>query len=207
LEGSRGLYWRLNPIENFQYFSGNWGIPQGKDFNNQVNYLLKMLDLYKDRSRPISEFSRGMKQKTSIALALLSDPHVLLLDEPTLGLDIVTTNTIIDFLHQNSKTLGKIIIVTTHDLKLAQMISDRVAIFKEGNLVAYYSINNLSKMWETSWYEVIVISEILIEELGKFNQILISKDFCKETRETSLFFEITNIKDFYLIIEKLKHLN
>lgn len=85
--------------------------------------------------RKISEFSTGMKQKLSIAVSLIHDPEVIIFDEPTNGLDIITARSVTDYLLK-LKDQGKIIIVSTHIMSVASKLCDRLGIILDGRFVA-----------------------------------------------------------------------
>lgn len=87
LEGARNLYWRLPAWENLLYFGALRALP-AQLLKARANMLLHLLDLHERRDQEVRHFSRGMQQKLAITAALLHDPEVLLLDEPTLGLDL-----------------------------------------------------------------------------------------------------------------------
>src|SRR5690625_4387107 len=87
LEGNRNLYWRLTVQENMEYFAGNRGIPR-KKIRPKIDELLHKFELTEKRHELVYSLSRGMQQKLAIAVALLPDTDIILLDEPTLGLDV-----------------------------------------------------------------------------------------------------------------------
>ncbi len=93
LEGTRNVYWRLTAWENLIYFGqlkGCWGKP----LKARAEQLLRELDLWDRRNDTVRTFSRGMQQKVAIASALIADPPIILLDEPTLGLDFHASHTV-----------------------------------------------------------------------------------------------------------------
>lgn len=165
LEGSRNLYWRLTPQENLEYF----GVLRGsspKATHQQAMKLLDRFGLIHKRRTPVKALSRGMQQKLAIAVALVHKPQLLLLDEPTLGLDVEAS--------QNVKALvreialeGCAVLLTTHQLDLAEEISDRVAIIQNGKIVAEESTFDIIKRFSGSTY--------IIEVEGELNQMQISK--------------------------------
>lgn len=90
LEGSRNIFWRLTPEENMIYFAGLKGLSK-KDVRSNIEYFLETLDLKDVRNKKVREFSKGMQQKVEVACAFITDPKIILLDEPTLGLDVETS--------------------------------------------------------------------------------------------------------------------
>ncbi len=144
LEGNRNIHWRLTPKENLEYFGNLKGI-SGKILKDRIEYLLSFFSLTEKRNILVKDLSRGMQQKLTIAISLIGDPEVLLLDEPTTGLDLHTTILIKDRLTSLSKEKGKSIFLSTHQMEIAQEISERVAIINQGRLVALEKTKNLSK--------------------------------------------------------------
>ena len=135
LSGTTGLYDRLTAEEMVRYFGNLYGL--NKDILSQrVNHLFNILDM-KDFSKvKCGKLSTGMKQKVSIARTLIIDPPVLVLDEPTAGLDVITSKNIIDFI-KTSRDKGKCIIFSTHIMSEAEYLCDRIGILHKGRL--YYS--------------------------------------------------------------------
>lgn len=127
---------KLSPMENLLYGARLYGM-DGKSTRKQVVEILTRLGLEKHSIySPMEEMSRGMQQKVAIARALLSHPQVLLLDEPTTGLDPRSkreVQAVIRELRQEYKTT---ILLTTHDMNEAEMLCDRIAIMDSGKVVA-----------------------------------------------------------------------
>jgi ABC-2 type transport system ATP-binding protein len=127
---------KLSPMENLMYGARLYGMPGGET-KKQVVEILTRLGL-EERSifAPMEEMSRGMQQKVAIARALLSKPKVLLLDEPTTGLDPRSKLEVQDVVRELRDEWGATILLTTHDMKEADVLCDRVAIMDKGNVVA-----------------------------------------------------------------------
>ncbi len=118
---------------------------QEKILEKKINGLMEQVGLSIDMHLPISNYSKGMRQKVLIAAALLHDPDILLLDEPLSGLDISTTLVFKDILSQLAK-MGKIIIYSSHILEVVEKICDRVIIIDRGEIVADDSVRKLSTL-------------------------------------------------------------
>jgi len=135
LEGARNAYWRLSALENLRYFGGLRGL-SGNQADKRAHELLSMLWLLEQKDQQVRKFSRGMQQKCAIANALMHDPDILVLDEPTLGLDVqaakVVEKTIVELSQQ-----GKGILLTTHVMSLAERLSDDVLVINKGVEVTY----------------------------------------------------------------------
>ena len=96
---------------------------------------MKILEMEKFADRRAGKFSTGMKQKVAIARSIIHDPKVIIFDEPTAGLDVVASQTVINYMKQ-AKQEGKLVILSTHDMNHAQQLCDRVAIMHRGKIVA-----------------------------------------------------------------------
>lgn len=123
-----GLYESLTALENLQFFSQMYEVPDEVSKKNIEKYL-KMLDVWDQRNQRIATFSKGMKQKIAVARALIHDPQVLFLDEPTANLDPEASKVIRDVI-LNLKKEGRTIFLNTHNLDEAQRICDKIGIIK-----------------------------------------------------------------------------
>ncbi|MET8050707.1 ABC transporter ATP-binding protein [Streptosporangium sp. NPDC005286] len=135
LEGSRNVYWSLSAWQNLMYFGRLKGLRKGQ-VAERAKGLLTDLGLWERRDDRVGGFSRGMQQKVAIAVALIAAPPIVLLDEPTLGLDVEATRTVKNWITEQARELGTTILITTHQLDVAQELCDRVAVIRQGRLVA-----------------------------------------------------------------------
>lgn len=101
------------------------------------------------KDKKVEELSTGMKQKVSIAVSLVHDPDIVIFDEPTNGLDIITARAVLDYLRA-LKERGKTVIVSTHVMSEAQKLCDRIAIIIDGRLAAQGTLDELEQMTQTS---------------------------------------------------------
>jgi ABC-2 type transport system ATP-binding protein len=158
LEGNRNLYWRLTPEENLEYFGVLKGL-NSREARRRGRVLLERFDLLSKRRTTVQTLSRGMQQKLAIAVALIHQPKLLLLDEPTLGLDVEAT--------QNVKALvkaiaseGCAILLTTHQLDIAEELSNRVAIIQKGEIIASSPTRDLIRQFSAGAYTIEVEGEL-----------------------------------------------
>jgi ABC-2 type transport system ATP-binding protein len=147
LGGDRGFYSRLTVSQNLRYWAALYGM-SGRAAAARAEELLNRLELSARADSPVEELSRGLKQRLHLARGLVGNPPVLILDEPTVGLDPVAAR---DFraLVQQLKSQGKTILLATHDMSEAEEICDRVSIIDGGRILATEPPNVLSRMLST----------------------------------------------------------
>ena len=127
---------KLSPMENLMYGARLYGV-RAREAREQVKVILTRLGLEeKNIYHPMEEMSRGMQQKVAIARAFLSSPILLLLDEPTTGLDPRSKREVQAFVRKLRDTHDTTILLTTHDMNEAESLCDRIAIIDGGNIVA-----------------------------------------------------------------------
>ncbi|MFA5364240.1 MAG: ABC transporter ATP-binding protein [Candidatus Bathyarchaeia archaeon] len=138
------LYDYLNAKENLSFYGRLYGL-SGKTLKNKIKELLEFTQLdEKAVKRSISKYSGGMKRRVNIAAALLHEPQVILLDEPTAGLDPQNRLALWEIIHTLKKQ-GKTIVLTTHMMDEAEELCDRVAIMDKGKIIAVGSPRELVK--------------------------------------------------------------
>lgn len=137
---------KLSPRENLLYGARLYGV-SGREADQKAREILKRLGL-RDSSynAPMEDMSRGMQQKVAIARAFLSQPIVLLLDEPTTGLDPRSKREVQEFVLELRDTHDATIIITTHDMGEAEALCERIAILDEGRIVAEDTPEGLKAM-------------------------------------------------------------
>ncbi len=133
LSGNTRLYGRLTPRELLAYFGRLYDMAPSL-VSDRSGLLSGMLDMSGFLDQRIERLSTGQTQKTSIARCLLHDPPVLILDEPTLGLDIMTSRAIIDFI-RDAAASGKTVVFSTHYMTEAELLCDRIGLLHLGRLM------------------------------------------------------------------------
>ena len=126
------LYDRLTPTEMVQYIADLYGLESSR-FEERKNMLFSMLDMESFADRRIARLSSGMKQKTSIARTIIHDPTVVVFDEPTTGLDVMTARRIIELI-RTCRDEGKTVIFSTHHMAEVKLLCDDLAIIHGGKL-------------------------------------------------------------------------
>ena len=141
LSTATALYPRLTAQEMVEYFGQLNGMDSAT-LKKRIDELFDRLDMNDFRDRRCDKLSTGMKQKTSIARTLVHDPPVMIFDEPTLGLDIMTARTIIEFIRE-CRDRGKTVIFSTHVMREVEKLCDIVGIIQGGKLLAEGTIEQL----------------------------------------------------------------
>jgi sodium transport system ATP-binding protein len=160
LSSSTGLYGRLTARETLEYFGRLHGLPASR-LKERVAELFSVFGIEDFADVRCEKLSTGMRQKVSIARAIVHDPDVLILDEPTLGLDVLVARTMIRFV-EDCRSRGKCIIFSTHILSEVERLCDRLAIIHKGKLRATGTVDDLRRKTGTTYVEEIFMS--LVEE-------------------------------------------
>jgi sodium transport system ATP-binding protein len=163
LSTATALYPRLTAQEMVEYF-GRLNSLQGDTLNRRVDELFNRLDMNAFRDRRCDKLSTGMKQKTSIARTLVHDPPVMIFDEPTLGLDIMTARAIIDFIRE-CRQRGKTVIFSTHVMSEVEKLCDVIGIIQSGKLLAEGSLDELRERYKQKDLE-----EIFVQVVGPYQR-------------------------------------
>jgi ABC-2 type transport system ATP-binding protein len=179
LEGNRNIYWRLSPRENLEFFAALHGIPR-QSVRQLMDELLERFNLGDQRDVESRTLSRGMQQKLAVACAFVKQTPVLLLDEPTLGLDVETSHELRKTLREMAGEGGRTILLSSHDMDVAQDVCDRVIVINNGRIVASDRVSNLLALFRARAYRFTVrgtVDEALKSSLGAaFDKIEIAVD-------------------------------
>ncbi|KXA07698.1 ABC transporter ATP-binding protein [Finegoldia magna] len=142
LEGSRNIYHFLTVRENIKYFSilNNIDDAYVEDFMNKYITLFGLEDKLDEE---VGNLSRGMIQKVSIMILLAQNPDIIIMDEPTLGLDIISTIQIREIIQDIVEEKNKTVLIVSHDTKLLDSVADRILFLKDGKIEADIEKENL----------------------------------------------------------------
>ncbi|MCZ6689557.1 MAG: ATP-binding cassette domain-containing protein [Planctomycetota bacterium] len=132
LSGSTGLYGRLSPREVMQYFGSLYGMDKGA-IRERCAELFSLLGIESFADRRCDKLSSGMKQKVSIVRSILHDPPVMIFDEPTTGLDVLTSRTILSFIRE-CRDRKKCVILSTHIMSEAEKLCDHIGVIHEAKI-------------------------------------------------------------------------
>jgi ABC-2 type transport system ATP-binding protein len=145
---SSTVYGDLSAEQNLQLSGKMYGMPRALR-DERIDELLSRLGLSEKRRNPVQTFSKGMKQRVSIACAIIHRPRVLFLDEPTSGLDVQSRRLVIETIHHMNEQ-GSTIFLTTHNIEEANTLCQTVCIINKGKIVAQDSPERLKKMFDTT---------------------------------------------------------
>lgn len=141
LTGSTTLYGRLTAREMLHYFGAMYGL-SGQTLRRRVDELVDTLQMHDFIDGRCDRLSTGQRQRVSIARSLIHSPPVMLLDEPTAGLDVVTSRTIMQFI-ETSRRQGHCTLFSTHIMSEAERLCDRIAVIHKGRIVSIGTLEEL----------------------------------------------------------------
>ncbi len=160
-----GFYNHMSGFENLFYTARLNKIPE-KEAQKRVVELLEMVGLSKDSGKKTAAYSRGMKQRLGLADVLIKKPKVIILDEPTLGLDPKGMKELLGQIVELSKKDKITVLFSSHHLQQVQQVCDKVGLFVKGKLIAEGNIQSLSeKIFSASPFQI----EVAIKDLDKLN--------------------------------------
>ena len=143
--GNANFLWSLTVRENLHFYGMLYGLI-GNRREEKVKALIHLFNLEEHQDVPFDRLSTGMKQRLSLAKSLLNDPAVLFLDEPTVGLDPSVSITIREQIRLIQKQRGMTVLLTTHNMKEAEFLCDRIAFLKGGEILATGTAATLKRM-------------------------------------------------------------
>ena len=176
-----------------------------KRLEKDIDMILDKFNLTDKKNVMVNNLSRGMQQKVAIAMTLICNTDVILMDEPTLGLDVQSHLDIKNILVDITSDLNKTILLSTHDMNLVQAICDDVVILNKGKIVARDNVQNLLNMFKTMTYEI-VLTECITEEIENLLMGL-DYDFYFTNNGSKIEIDISDFQDIYAIIASLKNIN
>jgi ABC-2 type transport system ATP-binding protein len=139
------FYQELSPAENLEFF-GAWAGLTKKQSDQRTTELLEVLGLQDVRNQPVEKFSGGMKRRVNLAIGVIHNPAILILDEPTVGVDVQTRHAIIDYLHKINDA-GTTLVYTSHQLSEAEDLCNEVALIDDGQIIAQGELDSLMEKY------------------------------------------------------------
>ncbi len=142
------LWWDIGVIESFQLLRKVYRVPE-QEFRKRLDELVERLELQDLLNRPVRKLSLGQRMRCELVAALLHNPSILFLDEPTIGLDIVVKSEIRQFLKDMNREHGTTILLTTHDLQDIEALCSRVIMLDDGRIIYDGGLEDLKQRWGT----------------------------------------------------------
>ena len=199
LEGNRNVHWRLSVKENMIYFGGMRGLG-GRKLKSRMEEVASLLGISDKMDQLAGKLSRGYQQRLAIAIALLPDTPVILLDEPTLGLDIESSVEIREVIRKLAED-GKLVLLSTHDMKLVENVADRVMVINKGKLITLKKPSELKEMFKSRSYKIVFdgdVPETLRERLSDFGR------FIEDGDKTALVVSLKSADEIYDLFDVLR---
>lgn len=185
LTENHGLYHRMPAFEYLQFFGQLYGIDRNA-LDGKINTLVEQFDLGRASKRRIGEFSKGMRQKLALARALLHDPPVLLLDEPTSAMDPESARLVRNMI-QELRSTDRTVLICTHNLGEAEELADRIAIIREGKIIEYGTAIDLRRkllglpLYEVQFAEA--LNSISMPDMDGVLELEIGEDWLRYTSD------------------------
>lgn len=196
LEGNRNLYWRLSVRENLEYFAGNRGVSR-RNAAGKVDDLLGKFNLKDKENELVNRLSRGMQQKLAIAVAMLADSDVILLDEPTLGLDVETGYEVRELLREIARDYQRTIIISSHDMDVVQDLCERTVIVNKGKIVTDDKVDNLLRLFEVRAYTIKLGGLLTDQQQQLLKQKFPLFEYSPDTAQSLLEVELAKSEEIY----------
>ncbi len=206
LEGNRNVYWRMNVKENLLFFAGLQGYSVG-EAKNRIDELVDIF-LLKEKINTEARFlSRGMQQKLAIACALIKNTDILMLDEPTMGLDVEMTHDVRDLLKNRIARAGKTILLSSHNMKVVEDVCERVIIINHGKIVADEDIRKLKEFFQVNTYQFEVEGKINEALKTEFSERFLSVRFEFDQIKSQISVDLKDSMKIYEVLDILKKNN
>ena len=155
------LYPTLSARENLSIYGGLYGL-RGKDLYNRINNWLNVLGLERNQKQLVGNYSGGMKRRLNLIAGLLHEPHILFLDEPTVGIDVQSKNVITETLREINRK-GTTIVYTSHYLEEAENLCSILAIIDQGLIITCGTLNDI----RTKTQKMSKLEDIFLHLTGK----------------------------------------
>jgi len=215
--GERGFFWRLNGYRNLEFFAAIYNVPRQKR-QARIMEVLKLVGLENSAFELYQKYSGGMKRKLSLARTLLPDPPVLLLDEPTAGLDVISSRNIREFIRKTVQETGKTVLYTTHYIEEAAQICTKIGILKQGKIIACNTPDALRDKIRKDELIYLILEEITPAQIEKMRSIQGVIEITEKTdqelmpNQKGLCVELQNVDQLpsifdFIFEEKIKFVN
>lgn len=152
------LWWDLPVIESFELLQPMYRVPQDR-FRRSLDAFVGLLDMEEFLHTPVRSLSLGQRMRADLCAALLHEPRLVFLDEPTIGLDVVAKERIRQFIQHINRERGVTVLLTTHDLSDVEKLCERVMIIDHGQVLYDGGLEKLNDRFESDWFLVVKFAE------------------------------------------------
>jgi len=202
------MWWDLPVIDTYELLKGIYKV-NDKKYRNQLDYLIDRLFLDDILNHPVRQLSLGQRMRAELGACMIHDPDILFLDEPTIGLDVVSKHKVVDFLREiNNK--GKTIFLTTHDMKDIETLCNETLVLNHGSIIYKGKVSELKTVVDIPIRVIaqlehngdnLLINQVLNQYNGTFdsekNQLILDSKDKKETSEIAKkLFNTFDVEDF-----------
>lgn len=160
----RTFFWRLSVYENLRFYASLYNL-SGRDADRRITEVLELVDLASAAHERMDRLSSGMKQRAAIARGLLSDPKILLMDEPTRNLDPIGAHEVRSFIRDRIVASGRTVLLATNLMAEAEEICDRVALLNKGSIILAGTIDELRSVVQFDQVHTLLVSNIARDRL------------------------------------------
>lgn len=205
LEGNRNIYWRMTTEENLEFFAALNGIP-AKRIRQRARELIEVFRLTEAARADTRTLSRGMQQKVAVACAFAKDTPLLLLDEPTLGLDVETSAELRQRLKEMAAQEKKAILLSSHDMDVVQETCERVIIVNEGRIVTDDRVANLLELFKVRAYRFTLAGSLSESQKQQLVANFPMVRFDGDAHLSTIDVELLDTGRFYDLVDLLRKL-
>jgi ABC-2 type transport system ATP-binding protein len=201
------MWWDLPVIETYKLLKSIYKI-DAKVYKNHLEYLIERLDVKDFLKQPVRQLSLGQRMRAELISSMIHKPEILFLDEPTIGLDIVSKHKVLDFLKEVNSS-GTTIFLTTHDLKDIEKLCKEIMILNKGNIIYkghHSNLNDLTKLPSRLKIDIVdytlneeqrkIIKNYKAEYISENKEIIIPIDGYKPGEVAKEFFQYFEIENF-----------
>ncbi|QTN01421.1 ATP-binding cassette domain-containing protein [Sediminibacillus dalangtanensis] len=168
------LYKELTAVENLRFFGRIYGL-RGKELESQMANVLEIVGLTERKNELVKHYSGGMQRRVNIAVALLHEPEIIIMDEPTVGIDPQSRNYILEMVQKLNEEQGMTVLYTSHYMEEVERLCDRIYIMDDGKVIASGTKQELTSILsseETIWIELDRSYPALAAELNEMDGVL-----------------------------------
>jgi ABC-2 type transport system ATP-binding protein len=203
LEGNRNIYWRMTTEENIEFFAALNGVPP-KRSRPRAKELIEVFRLTEAAKADTRTLSRGMQQKVAVACAFAKETPLLLLDEPTLGLDVETSFELRQRLKEMAAHENKAILLSSHDMDVVQETCERVIIIADGRVVTDDRVANLLELFKARAYRFTLSGSLPASQREELTANFPMMKFDGDGQFSTIDVELLDSGRFYELVDLLR---